>query len=388
MTGLSVNDRPAAPQESDVELIDLLFPLVQHWKLLLVVPVLVGALALAVSFLIKPLFTAKTSFITPQQQGSGGLAAALSALGPLANLAGQGSSFSTTGDMLVALLKSNAVRDRIIERFGLKEVYQAKYQFETREILDRRVRITQGKKDGMVTVEVEDNDPQRAADIANQHVAELQRLTGELSLTEARRRRVFFEAQLKDAKERLTQAQRALEASGFGQGALRAEPKAAAEEYARLKAQITATEVRLQSMRRAMTDAAPEIVQQQAALTALRTQLASMEHAASAEGSSDYVGRYREFKYQETLFELLARQFESAKLDESREDALVQVIDKAQRPEWKSSPKRAIIAAVAALLTLLVLTVWLVAAFLWHRAAATPDRARKLEQLKATLLGK
>jgi len=54
----------------------------------------------------------------------------------------------------------------------------------------------------------------------------------------------------------------------------------------------------------------------------------------------DYIGRYREYKYQETLFDIYVRQFELARLDESREGALIQVVDAALVPDKKSKPKR------------------------------------------------
>ena len=117
------------------------------------------------------------------------------------------------------------------------------------------------------------------------------------------------------------QAQQALQASGFNPGALKAEPKAAAESFARLRAEATAAEVRLQALRNSLTNDAPEVQQQQAALAALRDQLTRAAQTTDAAGGADYIGRYREFKYQETLFELYARQFELARVDESREGA-------------------------------------------------------------------
>jgi uncharacterized protein involved in exopolysaccharide biosynthesis len=90
-------------------------------------------------------------------------------------------------------------------------------------------------------------------------------------------------------------------------------------------------------------------------LSALRSQLAKLEQAGDAAGGPDYVGKYREFKYQETLFELFARQYELARVDESREGALIQVVDVAAPPEKKSKPKRAITAAATMVATLVLL---------------------------------
>ncbi len=339
--------------------------------LLTVGPLAAGALALGATFLIAPTFTAVTTFMPPQQAQSNA-ASALAALGPLTGLAGGALSAGNTGDRYVALMQSVTVSDRLIERFKLMEAYDSKFRVDARKELSRNVRIALGKKDGLINVEVDDTNPQRAADIANRYVDELRRVTAGLAVTEAQQRRMFFEQQLQQSRERLVQAQQALQASGFNPGALKAEPKAAAEGYARLKAEVTAAEVRLQVTRSSLTDGAPEVRQQQATLNALREQLARTEQAAAPAGGPDYIGRYRDFKYQETLFDLYARQFELARVDESREGTLIQVLDPATAPERKSKPKRAITAAGTALAVALVLVAWvLMRRSMYRRDAAS-----------------
>jgi uncharacterized protein involved in exopolysaccharide biosynthesis len=239
--------------------------------------------------------------------------------------------------------------DRIVDHFKLMDVYGVKFRVDARKELASNVHIGLGKKDGLISVQVDDKSPQRAADVANQYVEELRRLTASLAVTEAQQRRVFFERQLQASRDRLVQAQQALQSSGFNPGALKAEPKAAAEAYARLKAEATSAEVRLQMLRGSLADGTPEVQQQQAELAALRGQLARSERASGSTDGPDYVSKYREFKYQESLFELYARQFELARVDESREGALIQVLDVATPPERKSRPRRGVIAISAML---------------------------------------
>jgi uncharacterized protein involved in exopolysaccharide biosynthesis len=374
------------PDRGDIDLLDLALPLLQHARLLAIVPLVVGFLAVGLSFLTAPTFTARTTFLPPQQQQNA-VAAALASLGGAAGLAGGAlaGGVKTQADQYVALRQSVTVSDRIVDGFKLMDVYKVGYRFEAREALGAHVRIGIGRRDGLITIEVDDNDRQRAADIANRYIEELRRLTDRLALTEAQQRRAFFETQLTQTRNRLTAAQQALQASGFTQGALRAEPKSAAEGYARLKAEATAAEVRLQTLRRSLADTTPEVQQQHAALAALRSQLARAEETIEVPGGPDYIGKYREYKYQETLFELFSRQFELAKLDESRESPLIQVVDVAAPPEWKSRPKRAQIGIVAALLALLYLVVHLVVRHFWRQAAGRPERAAKIQRLRAAL---
>ena len=319
-------------------------------------PPIAGGAALALTMLIAPTFTASTTFMPPQQSQNGA-ASVLASLGSLAGLAG-GSAARSSGDQYIALMQSNTISNRLIDHFKLMEVFDLKLRTDARKELSTRVHFSLGKKDGLITVEVDDQNPQRAADIANSYVEELRRLTGLLAVTEAQQRRVFFERQLQQSRNLLVQAQQALQTSGFNPGALKAEPKAAAELYAQLKAQTAANEIRLQVMRGTLADDTPEVRRQQATLAALRAQLARTEQPADSSGGPDYIGKYREFKYQETLFELYARQFELARMDESREGALIQVVDPATPPESKSRPKRSAIALGTALLVALLLVIW------------------------------
>jgi uncharacterized protein involved in exopolysaccharide biosynthesis len=174
----------------------------------------------------------------------------------------------------------------------------------------------------------------------------------------------------------------ALQASGFSQESLKAEPKAAAEGYARLKAQVTTGQARLDALRQTLTESAPEVQQASAAIAVLKAQLERIELTAGQGGTADYVGKYREFKYQEVLFEQFARQYELARVDESREGQL-QVIDVAQAPEKKSWPKRALTALAATAGGLVVLLAYVLGSRQWRESVRRPGGARQVERLRA-----
>lgn len=329
-----------------------------HLRLLIAGPLASGVLALGITFVIAPTFTARTTFLPPQQAQSGA-ASALASLGALSGLVGGAAGVGSPGERYVALMQSVKLSDRIVDQFQLMSVYESEFRVDARKELATNLRITLGKKDGLITIEVDDTSPQRAADIANRYVEELRLLTGTLAVTEAQQRRAFFEKHLQHSKDRLLKAQRSLESSGFSPGALKAEPKAAAEAYARLKAETTGAEMRLSLLRSALADGAPEVRQQLSTVQALRDLLTRAESATNASGGPDYVGKYREFKYEETLFEVYARQFELARSDESREGALIQVVDPATPPERKSGPKRGRTAIAVTCTTAVLLVVWL-----------------------------
>jgi uncharacterized protein involved in exopolysaccharide biosynthesis len=334
--------------EGRVDLLELLITALSHWKTLVLVPLLVGALAAAGSYLLTPIYTARTSILPPAS--TGGAAAALANLNPaLGNLAGAAGvpGLRSPADQYVALLQSVTVADRIIDEFKLIELYGVDMRMKARKLLASRVSIAAGRRDGIITIEVDDASPQRAADMANRYVDELRRLTARLALTEAQQRRQFFEQQMAQTRDKLTAAQQALLASGYSENTLKAEPRAAAEGFAKLRAELTAAEVRLQALRSQFRDQTPEVEQQAAAVGSLRAALAAQQRSDAPASGPDYVSRFREFKYQEALFDQIARQYEIAKIDESRDGGQLQVVDAAQVPERKTKPKRSLFMLVA-----------------------------------------
>lgn len=333
----------------------------RYWPAFAAALLVGGGLGYGGSYLVTPMFTSSTLFIPPQQQQSGA-GAALASLGALSSIVG-GGAIKSPVDQYISMLQGVTVSDRVIQRFDLAKVYETKLHVETRGRLARHVQIAAGKKDNLIRVDVEDADPARAAAMANDYVEELRILTSSLAVTEAQQRRVFFEHMLQDTKQKLTNAQVALQSSGIGLGAIQAEPHAAADAYAKLRAQLTAAQVKLQVMRGSMADGSPQVLELENTVSALGQQIAAREASQSEEQNSpDYIGKYRDFKYQQTLFELFAKQYELARVDESREGALVQVVDVAQPAELKSSPRRSVFALGGGVLAALALL-----ALLWRR---------------------
>ena len=326
--------------DNELSIGDLIAPLKAHWKLLIGTAIVTGSIGAASSFLISPKFLSTTTFLPPQQQQSSA-AAAMASLGALAGIAGNVAGIKSPADQYVSLMQSVTVSDRLIDRFKLMDAYHAKYRKDARQGLAKNVDISIGKKDGLISVAVSDVDPIRAAAIANRYVDELRTMTSVLAISEAQQRRVFFEKQMLETQSRLIAAQTALQESGVNASTIKTEPRAAAEQYANLRAQLTAAQIRLQTLRTSLAEGSPEVRQQVTSEQAIQSQLDSLaQNAGGDSGGPNYINKYRDFKYQETLFDLMSKQYELARVDESREGALIQVVDPAQPAEVKSSPKR------------------------------------------------
>jgi uncharacterized protein involved in exopolysaccharide biosynthesis len=384
MTGETESSRG---QDEEVTLIDVLLLVVEHARLLIFGPIVATMVSLGIAFVIPPTFTASTRILPPQQQQQSAAALLASQLGALAGTvgaAGMSINLRNPAETYVALIRSRTVADALIDRFNLLVVYEETYRQEARMELANATKVST-TRDGLITIEVEDRDRQRAADLANAYVEELSKLTGSLAITEAQQRRVFFEKQLQQAQESLTKAQLALGTAGAGESLIKAAPQAVVETIARLKAQVTAHEIRLSTMRGYLSDSSPEFQLVQRALASYRAQLLDAERSQPTitTPKTDYLNRFRDFKYQETLFELMAKQYELARLDEAREGSMVQVVDRAIVPERRSRPRMALIAGLSVLVSILVLFLFVAIRQSLRNAQYDPKTSEKLTRLFA-----
>jgi tyrosine-protein kinase Etk/Wzc len=376
--------------EPEVDLLGLLEVVFSRIRLLVVGPLIVGLVTAIFLFISDPIFTAKTVVMLPGGSQSSA-ASLLQSLGSVGGAVGASVGLKNPSDQIVSIVKSRTLADRVIARFSLKEVYEVDLMQDARLAFEGAMRAGAGK-DGLISIEVDDTSPKRAMEIANAVPQELTRLLGELARSEAQQRRQFFEQQLVDTKEQLTKAETALKAGGIDGDSFKSNPQAAVTAVAQLQAQIAAQEVRLGAMRGYMTETAPDYKQAAVELGALRSQLTKLEGTQIAKGGpagqSDYVQRFRNYKYYETLFDLISRQYEVARLNESQGGTVIQVLDLAVEPERKSKPKRVIVAAVAMLMTGFLLLLYVFVAHGLSSFRAKPENDARLRAMWANFKGK
>jgi uncharacterized protein involved in exopolysaccharide biosynthesis len=337
-----------------ISLFDLLIVIAERKRFILWVTAAFTMLALVIALLLPNRYTATVTLMTPQQNTTMGslLASQMGNVGGMAALAAGGNLLRNPNDTFVGMLSSRTVEDAMVQHFGLMEEYNKKYLSDARRKFEKRTKVDGSGKDGLIHISVKDHDPKRAAELANGYVEQFRNLSQHLAITEASQRRLFFEQELEQAKNNLAAAEEALKRTEQTTGLieLSGQAKALIESAATLRAQITAREVQIQGMQTYATENA-QLVQAQRELEGLRAQLAKMggsEDSASAgfivprgkvpEASLEYVRKLRDVKYSEAIFEILARQFEFAKLDEAKQGALIQVVDPAIAPDKRSFP--------------------------------------------------
>lgn len=384
-------DFNGAPADDEISLLDLFATIAENLKLLILLPLAVGLAVLGISFMLTPVYTAQTKFLPPLQQQSAA-AAMLQQLGGLAGLAGAAAGIQNPADQFVAFLRSRAVQDRLVERFDLQTRYEAPNREQAARTLGDNTQISSGR-DGLITLEFSDQDPAFAAQVANAYIEELGLLMARLSLTEAQHRRHFFGERLQQVKSDLGKAEAALFDAGVNVRLLNLQPAAALQGVAILRAQIAAQEVQVASLRAHLTEAAPELRTAQNTLSALRSQLARLERpepqqaptSGSPAGAQGFQAQFREFTLQQTVFEMMAKQYEMARLDEAREGSVIQVLDPAQPPEQRSSPKRALMAVVATLAAGFALLLFVFVRQALRNASLDPTSAAKLNAIRRSL---
>lgn len=391
---MAEQDTQVVRGERGIDVLDLLLVLARNKRKLLGIPFLVALITAAASLTMDNVFTGTARILPPQQSSSGSLAM-------LAQLSGASAILgSATGarnaDLYAGMLKGHTIADKLIERFKLQERFDKKTIIDTRRTLTSRTEITAGR-DSIISVSFEDTDPKFAANIANAYVEELQELVQGLALTEASQRRVFFEQQMKKARVELANAEGALRKTQETTGLIQLDHQGRAiiEAIARLRAEIAAKEVQVVASKSFATDSNPELIVLRQQLAGLRTELGKLEKSGINGGGDvfipsgkvpeaglEYMRKLRDLKYGEVIFELMAKQYEVAKLDEAKDMALIQFLDRAVPPDRKSKPFRSLIVLAMAFIAGVIMLLWVLVREAMARARRDPETEGKLLALR------
>jgi uncharacterized protein involved in exopolysaccharide biosynthesis len=403
MDGASILDAPSDGYE--INLIDVLTQLANRKWLIAKVTGIAMLIGVFLCFVLPVRYTATTKIMPPQQTQSAASMMmnqlASSGTGSLAAMAGGGLSLKNPSDIYVGLLNSRPIADSIIQKFNLEKVYHAKDMTKAREKLAGYTGVASDKS-GFITVSVTDIDKKRVAEIANSYTDELRILTKSIAVTEASQRRLFYEEQLKQAKDSLIAAELAFEQVQQQKGLVQldAQAKAMIESLTALRAQVAAKQVEVQARRSYSTEQNPDVQLAERELASLQAEEARLEQSNHAPGIAglglgnvpaaglEYLRAAHELQYQQALFDMLMKQYDAAKLDESKDAAIIQVMEPAIEPDRKSAPKRLTILLISAFLGFFSGCV--IAMFLdWlKRKKAQPEGAEALYRLRCALTGK
>ena len=351
----------SAKANDDLSVIDLLIILAEGKRIIFAVTAGFAVFAIILSLIMTKSYTATVTLLPPQESDSMGSTLS-SQLGSMAALLGGGLGIKNNNDTYVGLFRSEALENSMIERFGLMQEYDKKFLSDARKAFESHVKLDGSGKDGMIHISIVDKDPVRAAELTNGYVDQFRLLSENIAITEASQRRLFFQKELEKTKDELAKAEESLKQTESATGVMQVDMQARAltESASSLRGQIAAKKVQIQGMETYATGENYQLTQAQNELASLRAQLAKVGGSEDSPGSEliipkgkvpeaglEFIRKQRDVKYYEAIFDIIARQFEAAKLDEAREGAIIQVVAPATVPDRRSSPKRALIVIAA-----------------------------------------
>lgn len=379
-----------------VMVINTLARIAVHKVLIAKVTVAAMLLGLLFSFLIPTQFTSVTKIMPPRQtQSTTALLNSMPGGGSLGDMASGGLGLKDPNAIYIGLLKSRPIADALITRFGLQAVYGAKTMTLARTRLESATQID-SERSGLISISVSDRDKTRAAAVANAYTVELRILTKNISVTEATKRRLFFEEQLREANDDLASAEVSLQQFQQDKGLVHLDSQASVivGGLAGIHGGIETKEVELQTLRSYSTEQNPDVQLLEREISALQDEAARLEHnGGSAKFSNmglqdvpkaglEYVRSQRELQYRQAFYDLILRQYEAAKLDEGKEAAVIQVVEPGIPPEYRSSPHRTRIVATFAFLGFLTACACL---YLGDLARRSPEMVDSLRDLRSSL---
>lgn len=346
-----------APSEKseEIDLMDILAQIFHYRRWIIGSSLLCGGLAMLYALLVKPVFSATTTIMPPQMQ-SNSANLLLGQLGSLNGVAEGLVKLKSPGDVYIGMLKSRSIADDLVRRFKLEQYYNADSMDAARDSLRGKSGFQLGK-DGFISITVNDEDPKLAAKLANAYVEELIELQQSFVITDSAKYRSFVEHQLKQAQQNLAAAELSLRRTQEKTGLIQPERQlpAIVGSVTQLRAHIAAKEVQLAAMRSYATKENPLYVHTSQELEGLRAQLNQLVEGQGkgsdlivptgkvAERGLEYLRKLRDVKYSETIFEILSKHYELAKIEEAKDSSMIHVLDAAVPPQQKSKPKRSLI---------------------------------------------
>lgn len=380
-----------------------------------------GLIGLAVSIVIVfliPVRYTTTSRLMPPDQASQGIASMVAALGKggssdLSSIGSELLGVKTSGDLFVGVLKSETVQNALVNKFDLRRVYGEKSWQDARKKLEDRTDVTTDRKSGIITIKVSDHNRDRAAALGREYVEQLNRVVITLDTSSAHRERVFLETRLKEVQQDLEKAEK-----DFGEFAskntaldVKEQGRAMIGAAGELEGELIAAETELEGLRQIYTSNNVRVRSLEARIAEYKRQLQKMggqaggtngqagENTPDGSQNSDVVppirqlpilgvtwsDLYRKTKVEETIFEILTKQYEMARVEEAREVPSIKVLDVAAVPERKSFPPRIVLIIVGTMLAVAGASFWLIYWARWQLVDVKDPRKVLLNEIFQTV---
>lgn len=386
----------AGYDENVIDLLDLFIILAKRKKLIFFVTFVFAAASIVYSLFVTPVYRSTTRILPP---GIAQQSRAMSMMSDIPDFAVNALGIKSPGDQIVGLVKSRTIMDRLIDRFDLIKRFESENIDRARNILSDKAIASSENNTGIISISVSDPDPEFAARLANAYVEELQVFMQELAVSDISQKRLFLEKQVKQAHVDLLKAENELTQYQKETGILNATSQASSlmSAIATFRARIAAKEVELETAQTFASYNNPKVQRLRAEIEGLKDQMNKLQAQASEgteqtfnlnelpDAGMEYFRKLRDQKFYETLYGMLLKQFEQAKIAEAQEPSVIQVIDEAVPPMIRAKPNRKLIVVLSTILGLfLSIFVAFFSEFI-SSASNDPERKDKVKLLKQYL---
>ncbi|OGW56945.1 MAG: hypothetical protein A3D21_05155 [Nitrospirae bacterium RIFCSPHIGHO2_02_FULL_42_12] len=344
-------------EQDDINLLDFLRVLIKRKIFIIAIVVITFISSTIYSLFLPDMFVATSIILPPQYEGSSGNINP-SQFGNLGGFVTGILNINSPTDLWLAILKSQTLKEAIVSRLNLINAFRVKTKEEAASKLNGMVEISK-TREGLISISLENKDPELAATLANAFVEELDRTNKNMVMTSGRRMRFFVEERLKIARIEVDKAEETIRSFQERNKALKLDDQSRAvfEAVGTLKGQLLAKEVELQTLLSYATPNNPQAEILKTQIEELKEKIVELEEGkglSTNPASKDifiptskfpnlslqYARLLRDTKVQQTLYELLIQQYEMARIQEAKDTPTVQVLDVAKVPEKSSKPNR------------------------------------------------
>lgn len=348
--------------DNNVSLVDVLYAMSRRRQLFLKLLTVVVIVTVGLSLIIPKRYESTAIILLPEKASS-----ALEFLS--GNLGLNAASLGMGGpnhQRYIAILDSRRLKEAIIDSFDLMTVYDCEDIYGALDELDKNFIIENNFKMGTITLSMRyPGDAQKAADIVNFAIRELDLINRRLSTEQASSTRKFIEKRYLEAREEVRTSEDSLKEFQKRHGVISItdQTKASIEAAAELEKEILMGEIEFNVYSKSLGVGHPEVLRTKEKLSELRRKQSQMESGGlgtslfipfdqTQDIGVDYFRFYRQVQINMKIVEFLVPQYEQARIQEAKDTPTLLVLDHAQpapRPYW---PRKKLLVFFMALFTL------------------------------------
>ncbi len=377
-------------EEEELTLLDIFLIMWRRKWLIIVITAIFGGAAVFYAMTATPTYMAECKVIVPRGSAN------LGSLGGVAEFMGVSANMTSATQMMMSIIRGNSVLDAIIDRFDIMQEMSIDVRITVRSIVLSSLQVIDEGRSSMLSIAYIHTDPQRAADIANAFVEELQNKLRDLSVSDAQQRMKFFEMQLMQAQQELSTAESELISYQQSRGVIAFESQTGAllGSINSLRNRIAAKNVEISTLSSYARKDNPKLRLAYSELDAMTKELRKLEEEqqkADKRGSVtsgdllssigqvpelgiEYQRYMRNLRFATSKYELMVRQYENAKLSEANDLSTILIVDRAIPPDFRYGPRRGRIVALGTATGIVVGVFW---AFMAAHISALLKEKRK-----------